>query len=78
MLRFQISTTRILGATVEIAALLSKRALSRRIGSRNPNPFAARLKEELRRDLNELGIGSQGLGGGSQLWASLWGTHTDT
>jgi len=52
-----------IGATAEIAALLSKKALLRRIGSRNPNPFAARLEEELRRDLNELGVGPQGLGG---------------
>jgi len=52
-----------IGATAEIAALLSKKALLRRIGERNPNPEVARLEEELKRDLNELGIGAQGLGG---------------
>jgi len=43
--------------------LLSKKALLRRIGGRNSNPFAARLEEELRRNLNELGIVPQGLRG---------------
>lgn len=52
-----------IGATAEIAAILSKKALLRRIGERNPNPVVARIEEELKRDLNELGIGAQGLGG---------------
>jgi len=52
-----------IGATAEIAALLSKKALLRRIGSRNSDPRVAKLEEELKKDLNELGIGAQGLGG---------------
>ncbi len=52
-----------IGGTAEIAMILSKKALLRRIGNRNPDPMAAKLEEELKRDLNELGIGAQGLGG---------------
>ncbi len=51
------------GATAEIAALLSKKALLREIGVRSTNPDAARLEEELEKGLNSLNIGAQGLGG---------------
>jgi L(+)-tartrate dehydratase alpha subunit len=52
-----------IGPTAEIAALLSKRALLRPLGSRSPNPKIASLEEELERAINALGIGPQGLGG---------------
>ena len=53
-----------IGPTVEIAALLSKKALLRTpLGSRNPNPRVAALEEKLEEAINELGIGPQGLGG---------------
>lgn len=52
-----------IGATAEIAAILSKRALLRKIGTRSPNPKVAELEEELRKALNELNIGAQGFGG---------------
>lgn len=52
-----------LGPTAEIAAILSKRALLRPVGSRNLNPKMALLEEKLEEVLNELGIGPQGLGG---------------
>lgn len=52
-----------IGPTVEIAAALSKRALLREVGSRNPNPRVALLEERLEEAINELGIGPQGLGG---------------
>jgi fumarate hydratase subunit alpha len=51
------------GGTFEIAAMLSKRALLRNIGSRNPDPFYAALEEELLEKVNRLGIGPMGLGG---------------
>ncbi|MEM4527992.1 MAG: fumarate hydratase [Desulfurococcaceae archaeon] len=51
------------GPTVEIAAVLSKRALLRPLGSRNPEPSIARLEEILEDAINKLGIGPQGLGG---------------
>ncbi len=52
-----------LGPTVEIAALLSKKALLRTLGSRNPNPKIALLEERLADAINGLGVGPQGLGG---------------
>ncbi|MCX8189467.1 MAG: L(+)-tartrate dehydratase subunit alpha [Nitrososphaeria archaeon] len=52
-----------IGATVETAALLSKRALLRPIGSINPNPKAASLERILYEKVCGLEIGPQGLGG---------------
>lgn len=52
-----------LGTTVETAAILSKRALLRPIGSRNPDPNAASLEKILYDKINGLEIGPQGLGG---------------
>ncbi|ADM27406.1 hydro-lyase, Fe-S type, tartrate/fumarate subfamily, alpha subunit [Ignisphaera aggregans DSM 17230] len=52
-----------IGPTLDIAAYLSKIALLRRVGERHREQEIARLEEELRRDLNELNIGPQGLGG---------------
>lgn len=52
-----------LGGNFEYAALLSKRALMRTVGSRNPQPFYAELEAELLQKINALGIGPMGLGG---------------
>ena len=52
-----------IAGTLEIAALLSKKALLRKIGERNLDPDVAQLEEELKNELNNLGIGAQGLGG---------------
>ncbi len=52
-----------LGGTFEKCALLAKRALLREIGSVHPDPFYARLEQELLEEINRLGIGPQGLGG---------------
>ncbi|MEO0025696.1 MAG: fumarate hydratase [candidate division WOR-3 bacterium] len=52
-----------LGGTFEKCALLAKRALLREIGSVHPDPFYARLEQELLEEINKLGIGPQGLGG---------------
>lgn len=51
------------GGTMEMAALLSKKALLRELGTRNPNPYWADFETELLREINDLGIGPQGLGG---------------
>ena len=53
-----------IGATAEIASILAKRALLRRIGSRNRNTVIAELEELLLKRLNELKIGVQGYGVG--------------
>ena len=52
-----------LGTTVETAAILSKKALLRPVGSSNPNPMAASLEKILYDKINGLEIGPQGLGG---------------
>ena len=52
-----------IGGTFETAALLAKRSLLRRVGQRHPDPFYARLEQELLEAVNRLGIGPAGLGG---------------
>jgi fumarate hydratase subunit alpha len=52
-----------IGGGFERAAYLAKRALLRKIGSRNPDPFYAEMEAELLREINDLGIGPQGFGG---------------
>jgi fumarate hydratase subunit alpha len=52
-----------LGGTFEKAAILSKRALFREVGSANPDPTLDALEKELLARANRLGIGPQGYGG---------------
>ncbi len=52
-----------IGGTFETAALLAKKALLRPLGSENPDGELARLERELYQEINELGVGPQGLGG---------------
>ena len=52
-----------LGGTMEGAALLAKRAASRALDSRNPDPRYAALEDELLTLINGLGLGPLGLGG---------------
>jgi fumarate hydratase subunit alpha len=52
-----------IGGTMEMAALLAKRALLREVGTVNPDPFQADLEAEFLLEINKLGIGPQGLGG---------------
>ncbi len=49
--------------SVETAALLSKKALMRPIGSRNPNKRAAKMEQLLEDGINAIGLGPQGMGG---------------
>lgn len=51
------------GGTMEMAALLSKKALLRELGTENPDPYWGEFEAELLREINNLGIGPQGLGG---------------
>jgi fumarate hydratase subunit alpha len=51
------------GGTFEKAALNSKKALFREIGSPNPDPLLDALEKELLARANRLGIGPQGYGG---------------
>lgn len=52
---------------IETAARLSKLALMRPLGSRHPDPNAAKLERLLEDGLNEIGIGPQGLGGSASV-----------
>jgi len=51
------------GGGMEKAALLAKQALLRPFTQSNPEPEIAKLEDELLREVNELGIGPQGVGG---------------
>jgi len=52
-----------IGGTFEGVAKLAKKALLRPIGSKNPEPFYAEIEEELLKEINNLGLGPQGIGG---------------
>ena len=49
--------------SVETAALLSKKALMRPIGSHNDNANAAKMEKLLEDGINRIGLGPQGMGG---------------
>lgn len=52
-----------IGGTFEKCAMLSKKALLRKLGNRNSDLRYAELETELLREINKLGIGPMGLGG---------------
>jgi len=52
-----------IGGTFEKAALIAKHALLRPIGSTNPDPELAAIESALLEEINDLGVGPQGLGG---------------
>ena len=52
-----------IGGTFEKVALLAKKALLRKLSSKNSDPFYDALEKELFSQINELGIGPMGLGG---------------
>ncbi len=49
--------------SVETAALLSKKALMRPLGTHNPNPRAASMEKMLEDGINHIGLGPQGISG---------------
>ncbi|THB79156.1 MAG: L(+)-tartrate dehydratase subunit alpha [Desulfobacteraceae bacterium] len=62
-----------IGGSIDVAARLSKKALFRPIGSRNPDPHGAQMEELIEKGLNDLGIGPQGLSGQN----SVMGVHIE-
>jgi len=52
-----------IGGTVEMTALIAKKALLRTVGEHYPNTEVAKLENELLEEINNLGIGPQGFGG---------------
>ena len=53
--------------SVETAALLSKKALMRPIGSHNDNANAAKMEKLLEDGINKIGLGPQGMGGNASV-----------
>ncbi len=52
-----------IGGSFDYAAVMSKHALFRSIGTKNPDPELAAFEEEIKDELNKLGIGAMGMGG---------------
>lgn len=52
-----------IGGNLEQSALLAKKALLREIDDVNEDPILAKLEEELKEDINKLGVGPMGFGG---------------
>ena len=52
-----------IGGTLDKAAVIAKKALTRAVGSHHEDPYYAALEQELLEKVNQLGIGPQGLGG---------------
>lgn len=52
-----------IGGTLEQAGLLAKKSLLRVLGTQNPDPVLDQLESEILKEINDLGIGPQGLGG---------------
>jgi fumarate hydratase subunit alpha len=68
-----------IGGSAIQAMFNSKLALLRPIGSRNPDPETAKLESSLLKAVNELGIGTMGLGGDTtviDVHVETSGTHT--
>lgn len=52
-----------MGGDFEVCCMLSKKALLRKIGTYNSDPFYADMEKKLLREINNTQIGPQGLGG---------------
>jgi len=52
-----------LGGNFEVSCLLAKKALLRKLGSSNPDPFYAAMEKEIFERVNKFDIGPQGMGG---------------
>lgn len=52
-----------IGGTMEMAAIMAKKAVLREIGRPSDKPYDAALEEELLRLVNDTGVGPAGLGG---------------
>jgi fumarate hydratase subunit alpha/L(+)-tartrate dehydratase alpha subunit len=52
-----------IGGTADLVGILAKKALTRPVGSKNPDSEVARMEEDLLAAINGTGIGPMGLGG---------------
>lgn len=62
-----------IATSIETAAMLSKKALMRPLGTKNKNERAAMMEEELERGINAIGLGPQGFSGAN----SVLGVHIE-
>ncbi|MBE0490816.1 MAG: fumarate hydratase [Sulfurospirillum sp.] len=62
-----------IGGTFEKAAISSKHALFRELGSKNEDPVLDSMEQELKEELNKLGIGAMGMGGTQ----TVFGVHIE-
>jgi len=60
-----------IGGNFETSCMISKKAMLRKIGSQNPDPFYAKMESDLLTKINSLGIGPQGFGGDTTALACL-------
>ena len=58
-----------IGGTSDLCVALAKKAATRPLGSRCPDPEGAALEAQLGEAVNQLGVGPQGLGGDSTAFA---------
>ncbi|EHP89664.1 fumarate hydratase [Methanotorris formicicus] len=68
-----------IGGTADVALKLAKKALLREIGERHRDENISKLEEELLERINNLGIGSMGLGGkvtALDIFIEISGCHT--
>ena len=63
-----------LGHNIENAAVLSKKALLRPLGTEHPHPKGAQLEKRITEGLNSLGMGAQGLRGNQ----AVMGVHIES
>jgi len=63
-----------LGHNIENAAVLSKKAILRPLGTKHPHPQGALLEKEITDALNSLGMGAQGLRGSQ----AVMGVHIES
>ncbi len=64
-----------IGGTFEKCAIIAKRQLLRNIGDKNKDPYLADIELKLKEQINELGIGAMGFGGGNYCLAVHIGTY---
>ncbi len=58
-----------LGSTSDYVPVLAKKALLRKIGSKNKNPFYEKMERDLLSEINKSNIGPQGIGGRTTAFA---------
>jgi len=63
-----------IAGSADIAAMLSKKAILRPLGSAHPKPRGAEFERLLEKGLNDLGLGPQGLSGS----ATVLGVHVES